>query len=292
MSPRAALAALPQEAPDELRPHLCRVERRLRLGDTIERAVGSLEAQLGPDIRALQSILAIGLAVGGDLARMLDLLAGSIDQRLEAHSAAAASTAGAKLSGRMVATLPLLCVPLLPATRAPLFDPVGIALLMGGMTLACGGLKWMSRLVPTPDQSDDGAATVADVAASAIRGGAGLHTALNAIAEHPPVGVEEPLRRAARLVRFGISWGRALQRSSDASLAGLGRTLVQSEGKGLPATPSLGAYAVARRKDRARELDAAIKRAPVLMIVPLVTCVLPAFVLLGLGPFIRGLGVG
>ena len=104
--------------------------------------------------------------------------------------------------------------------------------------------------------------------------------------------MEEAFRHARRLVRLGLTWGEALQRSCDESLARLGRILAQSEGKGLPMTATLGAFADARRKEVAGRLDAAIKRAPVLMIIPLVTCVLPAFVLLGLGPFIRGLGAG
>jgi uncharacterized protein len=92
------------------------------------------------------------------------------------------------------------------------------------------------------------------------------------------------LRRSARLVRLGATWTQALERSVDASLQQLGRTLLQAEDKGLPVAASLDAFAAATRREKARLFDAAIRRAPVLMVVPLVVCVLPAFVLLGLGP--------
>lgn len=258
----------------------------------MEGALGVLEGDVGPDARALQTIFGIGVTIGGDLPRMLDSLAHAIEERLEARRSALAGTAGVKLSGRMVAGLPFLCIPLLPASRAPLFDGPGIALLMGGTALAWSGLRWMTRLVPVPASFDDGAAATADVVASVLRGGAGLRAALDAVTRHPPTGVEEGLRRAAQLVCLGVTWTQALQRSSDASLVELGSRLLHAQSKGVPAAASLIAFAVARRAQRARELEAAIKRAPVMMVVPLVVCVLPAFILLGLGPFIRGLGAG
>ena len=292
LSARGALMEWPKEAPDQLRSILNRSVRRLALGDSLEGALSSMETELGPDARAVASIFGIATTVGGDVARMLDSLARSIDERLEKEAAAAASSAGAKLSGRMVASLPLLCLPLLPVSRAPLLDPAGILLLLGGTTLAAVGLNWMNRLVPAPDGFDDGAAIVADVASSALVGGAALPNALHAIAQHPPFETEEALRRASRLVKLGMTWTRALERSSHRSLAQLARTLEQAQSKGLPVASSLAAFAAARRAEQARRLDAATRRAPVLMVVPLVVCVLPAFVLLGIGPFIRGLGSG
>lgn len=291
-SARSALIAWAPEASDELRPLLRHVARRLLLGDSLEGALEPLQAELGPDIGALRTIFGIGVTVGGDLPRMLDALASSIEERLQFERAAAASTAGARLSGRMVAGLPFLCIPLLPASRAPLFDVAGIALLIGGLALAWSGLKWMTRLVPSPSSFDDGAAVAADVASSALRGGVGLRTALDAVARHPPMGVEEGLHRAAQVARLGFSWTHALDRSFDASLVELGRRLAHAEGRGVPAIAALSAFAASRRAEKARQLETAIKRAPVLMVVPLVVCVLPAFILLGLGPFIRGLGTG
>ena len=131
--------------------------------------------------------------------------------------------------------------------------------------------------------------SLAEVAASALRGGTGLRTALDALARCPPTGTNEALDRAARLVRLGLPWAEALQRTSDAGLAELGRVLLRSDARGLPLAQTLGDFAVAKREESARLLERAIRRAAILMVVPLVVCVLPAFVLLGLGPFIRGL---
>jgi tight adherence protein B len=292
LSLRGALVVWPHEAPLELRELLLIPARRVRLGDSIEGALAALEDDLGFDARALQSIVGVGLTLGGDVPRMLDSLARTIEERLEGEKAAAASTAGAKLSGRIVAGLPLLCIPLLPASRAPLFDAAGIALLLAGCALAWSGLRWMAKLVPAPSSFDDGAAAAAEVVSSALRGGASLRAGLDAVARHPPPGLEAGLRRAAQVVRLGVAWAEALARSRHTCLVDLGRALRLAESKGVPAAAALSAFALARRAERARRLDAAIKRAPVLMVVPLVVCVLPAFMLLGLAPFIRGLGTG
>jgi hypothetical protein len=50
-------------------------------------------------------------------------------------------------------------------------------------------------------------------------------------------------------------------------------------------------FAARRRAARSRDFDAAMRRAPVLMVVPLVICVLPSFLLLGVAPFLRGLSL-
>jgi pilus assembly protein TadC len=50
-------------------------------------------------------------------------------------------------------------------------------------------------------------------------------------------------------------------------------------------------FARRRRRRLQLEFDAATKKAPVMMVVPLVLCVLPSFCLLALAPFLRGLSL-
>jgi pilus assembly protein TadC len=58
---------------------------------------------------------------------------------------------------------------------------------------------------------------------------------------------------------------------------------------GLPVEDALLSLAFRRRERIRHEFDAATKKAPVAMVVPLVLCVLPSFGLLALAPFLRGL---
>ncbi|MGH2819981.1 MAG: type II secretion system F family protein, partial [Actinomycetota bacterium] len=228
---------------------------------------------------------------GGDAARMIEALADSIDRRLHQTLQARAAGSGAKLSGRMVAGLPLLLAPMVPLSQARLTDPAGILLLVAGSAFAVAGLAWIEKLFPRPPNLDDGAAALADRLAGILRAGASLEGALAVMSSRSPADVTEGMQRAARLVRLGAGWPEALLRSRDPSLRGLGTTLRQARALGLPLAGALELFARTRREAGARRFEEAIRRAPVKMMVPLTLCVLPAFVLLGLGPFLRSLAM-
>jgi hypothetical protein len=53
----------------------------------------------------------------------------------------------------------------------------------------------------------------------------------------------------------------------------------------------LKSFSATRRAQRLRAFDAAMRRAPVWMVLPLSFCVLPAYVLLGLGPYLRSISL-
>jgi hypothetical protein len=61
-------------------------------------------------------------------------------------------------------------------------------------------------------------------------------------------------------------------------------TLVVAAGSGAPVAPALQRLADAERRRRRRGVEARIRRLPVLLLLPLVTCILPAFVVLTLVP--------
>lgn len=290
-SVREALLAWPEECPAALREAVERLGRRLRLGDPVPAAIAAMDGAFGGDADVVAGVLAIHGELGGDVAAMLDTIAGGIAERGEAGAAAAAAGAGAKLSGRLVAGLPLAFIPLMPAARAPLFDGTGLALLVAGVALALAGMRWIGRLVPRPP-GEDGAALIALVAAGVVRGGTGLHAALDCLARQAPVDVRAALLRARRRVQLGTSWSRALEQAESESLRMLGATLQRADRRGVPVADSLLSFVERRRAEAAREFDRATRRAPILMVVPLVVCVLPAYALLGLAPFLRGLATG
>ena len=67
--------------------------------------------------------------------------------------------------------------------------------------------------------------------------------------------------------------------------------LLASERDGIAVGPLLERLSAVKRQQRRQELDAVARQLPVRMSIPLVTCVLPSFVLLGVVPlFVGSLG--
>ncbi|MGH2827409.1 MAG: type II secretion system F family protein [Actinomycetota bacterium] len=287
--PREALEVWHEDAPESFRCDLKRLARRLALGEPALDALAILEPRLGPDAHSLQVIYAVARALGGDLSRMIDDLAATIEHRRDALQATLAAIAGMSLSARIVACLPLLCVPLLPASRAPLMDGAGALLIVLGVSLTLTGLRWMRYLTPQPPDVEDGVAALARTIARALGGGAGLHAALEVAARNAPADVAHELSFARRLTRLGLGWPPALERTGHAGLAGMSIAIERAARKGLPAAETLDVFASQRDRQAMQELDRSVRRAPILMAVPLVVCVLPAFLLLGVVPFLRGL---
>ena len=197
-----------------------------------------------------------------------------------------------KLSGRVIACLPLLFVPVMPLARSPLADPPGIGMLVGGILLALAGLRSIEKLTPSVPEEVDGALLVATLLAMALRAGVGMRTALDVIATHGPDDVVDALRRARRVTRLGCTWWRSLQLVEDVRLAGIGEAVWRAESRGVPAAGALQEWVRATQDARGQEFEASVRRIPVLMVFPLTLFVLPSFFLLALGPFLRGLAQG
>ncbi len=283
--PRLALETWDAALPPGLAPAVSTVCRRLALGDDAACAVERAR-QLGAAAPALARCLRLHARAGGSLPAMLDALAKGLRRDDDTARRSRAATSGARLSGQLVAGLPLACIPLMPGERTLGSGTAGVLLLASGIALAAAGLWWIGRLVPAP-LGDDPAATFADDLAVALRGGAGLVPALQALAESPPAGLVGHLRRASRRVALGQAWTAAL-REEGGPLASLAHVVERSASCGIPAAQPLLEWAAARRAEVRAEFDRAVQRAPVLMVVPLTACVLPSFALLAFGPFLLG----
>jgi len=291
VTPRDALIVWHEDAPDALSPLLQRMSRRLVLGEATPEAVEMLSSTFGPDGPCLQVLYGMFGKLGGDLARSVDGLAVTIENRRAAWRDTLAAVAGMTLSGRIIAGLPLLCLPLVPASDVSMMDPTGFVLVILGVVLAALGMRWITHLTPQPPEVDDGACAVARAAAVALAGGASLSATLEAIARHPPDDIRTDLEHARKLNLLGLSWPDCLRRTDNPGLIGMSVTLDRAARMGLPAADGLEAFAAHREAEIAGELDRAIRRAPILMAVPLVVCVLPSFLLLGVVPFMRGLAL-
>ena len=288
---RQGLDAWVDHAPESLTPALRRLRGRLRLGASVGEALPAVFTALGDEAAVIGALAAIHLQLGGDAAGLLDDAATTTEESRSAVEGAAASVAGARLSGRLVASLPFALLLLSPAARSPLFDLVGVALFASGIGLGTVGLVWMSRIVPRPHEISDSSAFLANLVAAVCEAGASPFAAFEALASSPGVPLAEHLSRASRLTALGASWPEALRRTGDEGLGALAVVVQRASGSGSPVTAALRTLAASRRLRARQEFEARLRRAPVLMVVPLTLCVLPSFALLGLGPFLRGVSL-
>ncbi len=108
-TPRNALFLWHEDAPEAIRPILERMSRRLILGESTSDAIDTLSGSFGPDGRSLQVLFGMSGLLGGDLARVVDGLAHTIERRRAAWQTTLAAVAGMSLSARIIAGLPLYC---------------------------------------------------------------------------------------------------------------------------------------------------------------------------------------
>jgi Flp pilus assembly protein TadB len=282
-----SLDAWADHAPESLRIPLECLRRRLRLGAPAEEALETLVPELGEEGPAVAALVTVHVRLGGDAARLLEDAAMAADDRRAATESAAAAASGARLSGRMVASLPFVLLLLSPASRAPLFDAPGLALLAAGLGLGAVGLWWMGRIVPRPGSLDDPCGVLAALVAGVCEAGASPGAALEVMAGCVGAPLGEELDRARRLVWLGATWPEALIRI-DAGLSDLAAVIQRATSSGSPVAAPLRSLAASRRLQAARDFETRLRRAPVVMVVPLTLCVLPSFAVLGLAPFLRG----
>jgi tight adherence protein B len=272
-----------------MREPLRRLSRRLALGQSV---VGALAETRGvfetQETAALVSMIAIHERDGGNLPGMLESLADRLDSRAAAVEAARGAGAGAVLSGRIMGGLPLLLLLVTPGVGGQLLNGGGIVLLVIGLGLVATGSAWMHRLIPKPARVDDPVAVVCDVVACALTAGNTLHAAMMAGFDACPRAVRPPFARANRMVKLGASWPEALRSCGDRDLAGVAASIGHAQKLGIPLATSLERWAETRRRSRLRDFEVATRRAPVLMVIPLTVCMLPAYLILGLGPVLRG----
>lgn len=284
----AAVRAWPDESPETLRPVLSAVAARVRLGDAPEEALAALGPSLGGDAATLAAIARLHAVSGCDAARLLEAAARAAERRAFLATTASGATAGAKLSGRIVAGLPLLFLPLVPAVGVSLFDRRGSLLLLAGVSLLLTGGWWIARLLPRPPEPD-GVAWLAAFVAAGFEAGVAVHDAIRVCSQTiPSLGAD--LAACARRVRLGASWSSALELSPDDGLRAVGAVFGRAERMGIPIAQSLDAFAARRSEEAEAAFDKAARRAPVLMVLPLTICILPAYVVLAVGPLLRGIG--
>ena len=269
---RAALEQLPERLGTD-DAAVVAVGRRARLGGSIDSCLEPLGQMFGDALPGLRACLS---GCGTDWARGVEEIAASITKRRAAERSAAISGAGATLSARIIAGLPLL---MLPVAVNQMRDPLVAASVGLGLLLGLAGYRWLKRATPAAP-ADDIDAIVADEVAASLRAGASLHVAFTRALRSRP-----EMRAVLRRVDLGSAWHEAL--SPD--LPVLASSLKDIERTGSPVVGSLCRMAQTMRSETNDRFATEVQRAPVKMVLPLVCCVLPSFVLVAIVPLLRGL---
>ncbi|MCB7135252.1 type II secretion system F family protein [Cellulosimicrobium marinum] len=154
----------------------------------------------------------------------------------------------------------------------------------------------LGRTTSSPRRGEDPAPGVEsgvllELLAAAVRAGASVPRALDAVgaAVGGPDGAG--LRRAASALLLGAAWDTAWT-GTPARLDVVRRALRPAWVHGAGPVASLRAAGEALRQDRAAAARTAAARLGVHLVLPLGACFLPAFVLVGLVPVLLSLGAG
>jgi type II secretory pathway component PulF len=126
-----------------------------------------------------------------------------------------------------------------------------------------------------------------DLLAVAATAGCSLHQAVVAVGHSGTGPVARALAGAGQDVDRGTPLVQAVESLTDRAgvdARPLVSALVVAAGSGTPVAPALQRLADAERRRGRRAVEARVRRLPVLLLVPLVTCILPAFVVLTLVP--------
>ena len=191
---------------------------------------------------------------------------------------------GLKQGLGVVATLACLVV-VLPAPATVLLTPIVVvaAFRLPDIALA---RKAKARRTRIADQVPDFAELLLVMTDAGVSPALSFRRAAEALPE--PIGSE--IRGVVRRLDLGVAWRAAVEdvaaRAGVPALSRLARTLVRSQRLGTSMSSILRNLAGDLRRERRTQAEAAARRAPVKMLFPLVFLILPAFLLLTVGPVV------
>jgi Flp pilus assembly protein TadB len=284
-----ALAEVAPTLPLGLAAPTRRAASALVLGAPVGDALGAYAGVVpDEDVAPLAVVLAAFARSGGRVGRSLARVAALLRGRLALEDERAALTAQGRVSAIvLVALAPLggLFFALATPDYAAIFLGEGIGLLGIALTLEVVGGLWLWRIVrataPPPDL-----ATFLDAVVVGLEAGLTFERALAALVERAPrFGRLPDARRLLADLALGRSLPDALRGfgsgGDDARIAAL---VVAATRFGAPLAELLVIQADALRTTERRRAEAAARRLPVLMLFPLSITILPALLVVFLGP--------
>jgi len=267
-----------------------RVAAGLQLGDRIEDALRALDPVARPeDIAPLAIVLAAFARTGGRIARSLARVAVLLRGQIELEEERAALTAQGRASAFVLVALPPLGGVFLASAMTDYAGTLlgdGRGMLLIAIVLEIAGALWLRRIVRAATHGDDLPALL-DAVIVGLEAGLTFEQALSAL-----VARASRLSRLpeARVLLADLALGRGTHAAFAAFAAAGPREariagLVEAASRlGTPLADLLVTQADALRQSERRRAQARARRLPILMLFPLSFCVLPALLLVFLGP--------
>jgi len=290
LSLERAFAEVAGTLPGELGRATARAAAALSLGAPASVALTSYsgvvpEEDLAPFAVVLVSFARTGGPIGRSLGRVARLLRG----RLALDDERSALTAQSRMSAAVLlglAPLGALAFAILSPDYVAVFTGRGRGLLLAAVALELIGALWLRRLTRPPAGSPE-LASLVDAVIVGLEAGLTFELALAALVERAPRVARLP---EARRLLADLRLGRP-SRLAFATFAGAGAqeariaALVDAAARfGSPLAELLVAQADALRESERRRAEGRARRLPVLLLFPLTFCVLPALLIVFLGP--------
>jgi Flp pilus assembly protein TadB len=262
----------------------------LQLGEPIERALGAYDgvvaaAELAPFAIVLSAFARSGGRIGRSLVRVARLLRG----RLALDAERAALTAQGRLSAIVLVALAplgaLFFAILTPSYASTLAGP-GRGLAFVGVGLEACGAFWLWRLVRETSDAPE-LASLLDAVVVGLDAGLSFELSLAAlVARSPRVARLPEARRLLADLRLGRPPRAAFElfAASGPDEARIAALVESARRFGAPLADLLVAQADGLREAERHRAEAKARRLPILMTFPLTFCVLPALLVVFLGP--------
>jgi tight adherence protein B len=268
-SVRAGLAGWADRAPT-----VARVSKLARLGAPISVCLRPLGDP------AIEHAIESHAVHGGSLATTMRALAGTYQQREDLRLDARAAQTPSRLSMRLLGGLAACCVIVIPLWERRSLAAMTLTMTVS-LVLVGAGVIWMRKLQPAPP-TDPPAAATADLIAALWDAGLGTTRAIE-------LSLPRDFVRPRRLAALGMPWAGAIARIGGREWSDVARVLHDATRHGTASSSRLRSVASSIRERERREAEIRVKRAPVLLVLPLTLCFLPAFVLTLAVPMLRAL---
>lgn len=276
-----------------LRPELATPTRRvassLTLGARVSDAIAAYADVAPPeDVAPIAIVLASFARSGGRVSASLERLASLLRARLALAEERNALTAQSRASALVLVVLaPLGAVffSLAMPDYLPTLVGDGLFLLALAILFEAAGSLWLWRIVRASALPPD-LATFLDAVVVGLEAGLTFERALSGLVERAPNLVRaRDARRLLADLALGRSLADALQAfASKPEEARIAALVGASMRFGSPLARLLVVQAEAIRATERHRAEAAARRLPILMLFPLALCILPALLLVFLGP--------
>lgn len=296
LSLQQAFAEVAPSLPPDLASPTRRVAASLALGHGIDRSLEAYRSVVpDEDLAPFAVVLGSFARAGGRIARSLSRVAALLRGRLALEDEVSSLTA----QGRASAAVLLLLAPLggillalaMPGYLSTLAGEGG-GLLLTALVLEGVAALWLRHLLRAPSEGN-GLGSLLDAVVVGLESGMTFEQALRALVERAPRVARLPeARRLLADLSLGRGTASALQRfgSAGQTESRVAALVASATRFGAPLAGLLVIQAEALRDADRRRAQAAARRLPVLMLFPLTFCVLPALLIVFLGPPLLSIG--